>query len=145
MDLSDRFEGAARKQPSQHAECVERPTFAHARTDGDRDPVLRRGLFERGGDASLLDAGGDDQHPFAVAKDEVARRDAYPLDLDRGAEVDDLAARTLVLRINAAAEGGEIQRLDARCVANEAIQDGARGSEACRAGRHQLAPERVSK
>ena len=78
MELSDRFEGAARQQPSQHAECVERLACAHARTDGDRHPVLRRGLFERGGDDSLLDAGGDDQHPFAVAKDEVARRVRIP-------------------------------------------------------------------
>src|SRR5271163_4612600 len=142
MDLSDRFEGAARQQPSQHAERVERLACAHARTDGDRHPVLGRGLFERGGDDSLLDAGGDDQHPFAVAKDEVARRDAYPLDLDRGAEVDDLAARTLVLRINAAAEGREIQRLDPRSVTNEAIQDGARSSEARCTSRHQLTPKR---
>jgi hypothetical protein len=92
---------------SQHAECVEGLACAHAHADGDRHLVLRRGLVERGGDDFLLDAGRNDQHPFAVAKDEVARRDANPLDLDRGAEVDDLAARTLVLRINAAAEGGK--------------------------------------
>ena len=94
--------------------------------------------------ASSSTARGNDEHALAVAEEKVARRDANAVDRDRAAVVDHLAARRLVLRVGAAAEHGEAQRLDLVGVAHVAVEHRARGLEVDGPRRHQPAPERVA-
>ena len=51
-----------------------------------------------------LDVGGKYEHALAIAEDQVAGRDADPLDFDRHAEIDDLASRPLVCAYSISSE-----------------------------------------
>src|SRR5208282_2328133 len=68
-----------------------------------------------------------------------------PFDFDRRAEVDNLSARTLVLRIDSATKRRKAERLDACCIPDEAIEHGASGAQIARPGRHQFPPQSIAK
>ena len=70
----------------------------------------------------LLQRTGDNQHPFAITKQQVARRNPYPLDLDGCAVVNHLPAWALVLSIGATAKHIESKCFDFVCIAHESIK-----------------------
>ena len=74
----------------------------HARLDGLSDLILRRNLFQRLANSFLLRRLGNDENAIAIPKKDISGPNRHAVNLDGQAEIDDLAALALILRIRAA-------------------------------------------